>query len=226
MLRHVNEKHVDNYEYWNCPEFDCNVKFIRRDYIFRHLTAVHQIDEATARVKAINANRGDHQVPSYYSDISDDDTILDLINDEFDVADVITDSAAYTAVDEFEMNVDSNGAADLSSVSSDSFVDSSSDAAGGPSCDSSSDAAGEPSCDSSGGSSDSGDQSDDSMDLRDYSSDDSSDDSDDDKQICVNNGTVVKQTVILTLQRTVRKSNGQQQILERNCSYDFFENFI
>lgn len=40
------------------------------------------MEECTARMKAINSSRGDnHQEESYHSNISDDDTILDLSND-------------------------------------------------------------------------------------------------------------------------------------------------
>ncbi|VDI04770.1 Hypothetical predicted protein [Mytilus galloprovincialis] len=104
MLRHVKEKHAKTYEYWNCPEAGCSTQFIRREYLFRHLINTHKMEESTARVKAINSSRGDTHRESYYSDVSDDDTILDLL-DDFSKVD---DTGHHFDVDDFLSTVDEN----------------------------------------------------------------------------------------------------------------------
>ena len=82
LKRHLQEKHSPTFEYWNCTEAGCSSKFIRKGYLFKHLHMIHHLSENTARRKAIDAQRGDiPQQQQYYEDISDDDTVLDLIRD-------------------------------------------------------------------------------------------------------------------------------------------------
>ena len=69
-----------NIEYWNCVIKGCTSKFIRRSSLAKHVNIHHGYDKVTAREYAINATRGDQPpVSSYYEDISEDDSILDLI---------------------------------------------------------------------------------------------------------------------------------------------------
>jgi len=82
LKRHLKEKHVPNYEYWNCTEKDCKTRFIRREYLSKHLTKVHGIQKKIALQLALRASRGDSQSNrNYYDDISDDDTVFDLIEE-------------------------------------------------------------------------------------------------------------------------------------------------
>ena len=78
LTRHVSEKH-SSHEHWNCTVEECHAKFIRRSYLSKHLTICHGYDLVTARESALSASRGDVQKHSYYEDVSDDDTILDLL---------------------------------------------------------------------------------------------------------------------------------------------------
>ena len=58
----------------------CTSKFIRRSYLAKHLNRYHNYYRVTSRECAINATRGDVRVESqYYEDISEDDSILDLL---------------------------------------------------------------------------------------------------------------------------------------------------
>ncbi|CAC5415550.1 unnamed protein product [Mytilus coruscus] len=62
-------------------------KFIRREYLYRHLQKIHGLDKVKSIRMAMESTRGDkNQQPSYYEDISEDDTIFDLI-EELDFSD-------------------------------------------------------------------------------------------------------------------------------------------
>ena len=84
LKRHLKEKH-SGLESYNCTETGCNGKFIRRDFLYNHICSIHHMEAHTARKKSINATRGDQHNAArsnqqqYYEDISDDDTIFDLI---------------------------------------------------------------------------------------------------------------------------------------------------
>ena len=52
-----------------------------RSYLSKHLITRHAYDTVTARECVLSATRGVYQVPAYYEDESDDDTILDLLAD-------------------------------------------------------------------------------------------------------------------------------------------------
>ena len=58
-------------------------KFVYRGYLSKHLMLKHGFNKLEAHATACQAPRGDIQPEEYYDDVSDDDTILDLI-DEMD----------------------------------------------------------------------------------------------------------------------------------------------
>lgn len=81
LKRHVSEKHSKDYEHWNCVEPDCAKTFIRRTTLTHHLRTVHGYTPIRAGEFSLRALRGDTQANNYYEDISDDDSIFDVIND-------------------------------------------------------------------------------------------------------------------------------------------------
>ena len=79
LKRHIKERNVQ-VEHWKCVENGCSSKFIRRGYLSRHLVWTHGYSRSDAREAALTAPRGDR--PNQHGgleDISDDDTILDLL---------------------------------------------------------------------------------------------------------------------------------------------------
>ena len=56
-------------------------KFVRRSYLSKHLILKHGFNKLDAHSTACQAPRGDIQPEEYYDDVSDDDTILDLIQE-------------------------------------------------------------------------------------------------------------------------------------------------
>ena len=56
-------------------------KFVRRSYLSKHLMLKHGFNKLDAHSTACQAPRGDIQPEEYYDDVSDDDTILDLIEE-------------------------------------------------------------------------------------------------------------------------------------------------
>ena len=74
---------------------------IRRSYLTRHLTLCHKLDGITARRIALDAPRGDDYPRGYYEDISEDDTVLDILQDLIDADQLEAD----TAVVDFHTNV-------------------------------------------------------------------------------------------------------------------------
>ena len=44
LIRHVTEKH-SVIEFWNCTEFGCSAKFIRRGYLSKDLGKKHGLDK-------------------------------------------------------------------------------------------------------------------------------------------------------------------------------------
>ena len=81
LRRHVLEKHSKDYEHWNCVEPDCAKTFIRRTTLAYHLRTIHGYTQIRAGEFSLRALRGDVQVNSYYENISDDDSVFDVIND-------------------------------------------------------------------------------------------------------------------------------------------------
>ena len=81
LKRHIKERHLP-IEHWNCTETNCLSQFIRRSYLSTHLILKHGYDKKSAIETAITAHRGDiSQQSGFYEDISDDDTILDLLQE-------------------------------------------------------------------------------------------------------------------------------------------------
>ena len=79
-LRGISRRNMKKIEYWNCVIKGCTSKCIRRSSLAKHVNIHHGYNKVTARECAINATRGDQPpVSSYYEDISEDDSILDLI---------------------------------------------------------------------------------------------------------------------------------------------------
>lgn len=82
LVRHVKEKH-SVVEYWNCSEFGCSSRFIRRSYLSKHLMRHHGFSRLSASEKAVGAQRGDRleRYQPELEDVSEDETILDLLVD-------------------------------------------------------------------------------------------------------------------------------------------------
>ena len=81
LTRHLSEKHSKDYEHWNGIELDCAKTFIRRTTLTHHLRTIHRYTSIRAGEFSLRALRGDTQANNYYEDISDDDSIFDVIND-------------------------------------------------------------------------------------------------------------------------------------------------
>ena len=85
---HIKVRH-DQVEHCKCVENGCSSKFIRRGYVSRHLVWTHSYSRSDAREAALTAPRGDR--PNQHGgleDISDDDTILDLLAERDKTANV------------------------------------------------------------------------------------------------------------------------------------------
>ena len=81
LTRHVSEKHSKDYEHWNCIEPDCAKTFIRQTILTHHFRTIHGYTPIRAGEFSLRALRGDTQASNYYEDVSDDDSIFDVIND-------------------------------------------------------------------------------------------------------------------------------------------------
>ena len=55
---HVREKN-NNFEFWNCTESGCMTKFIRMEYLSKHLCVLHGYAKFNAHEGACLAHRGD-----------------------------------------------------------------------------------------------------------------------------------------------------------------------
>ncbi|XP_071138860.1 interaptin-like [Mytilus edulis] len=87
LIRHIKEHHA-GLESHDCTEDKCSSTFIRRGYLFHHLTTIPGMEVQLARSKSLSAERrpsciNDHQ--QYSDDVSEDDTILDLIKDALEM---------------------------------------------------------------------------------------------------------------------------------------------
>ncbi len=78
LTRHIRERHIA-IEHWKCLIPTCTVKFIRRNYLCRHLIYRHGLSPVDARIRALSAPRGDKCQRGYYETISDDESAFDLI---------------------------------------------------------------------------------------------------------------------------------------------------
>ena len=81
LKRHNDEKHNANLEYYNCIEVNCLKKFIRRSYLSKHLIFNHGYTSFRGREMACRAPRSNLSQTSYYEDISEDESIFDLIDE-------------------------------------------------------------------------------------------------------------------------------------------------
>ena len=77
-----NEKH-SHIGHWKCVETGCFSQFIRRSYLSKHQILSHGYNAFRAREIAVIAQRGDTHKSGYYENISEDDSVFDLI-DEID----------------------------------------------------------------------------------------------------------------------------------------------
>ena len=97
LTRHTKEKHR-NLEHWLCEMNGCSSSFVRRSYLTRHLILCHKRDGVSARRAALHAPRGDDHPHGYYEDISDDDSVLDVLQ-ELIGADQMKSNAVMDAFD-------------------------------------------------------------------------------------------------------------------------------
>ena len=68
-------------EYWNLIEANCKAKFIRRSYLSKHLISSHGYSSLRGRELACTAPRWDKVKQTYYEDISEDESVFELICD-------------------------------------------------------------------------------------------------------------------------------------------------
>ncbi|XP_045158344.2 uncharacterized protein LOC123524309 [Mercenaria mercenaria] len=83
LKRHIKEKH-SGIEYFACTEYNCSSRFIRRNYLSKHLILKHKFQSSKAKETAINVPRGDKEKQhsgAYYEDISEDESIFSLIQE-------------------------------------------------------------------------------------------------------------------------------------------------
>ena len=82
LKRHMEEKHIQH-EFWNCIVDGCKCKLIRRSYLHVHLQKVHGFSKVESRRAALGTKRGDCETnDSYYKDISEDESIFELLAEE------------------------------------------------------------------------------------------------------------------------------------------------
>ena len=99
----MDEKHADH-EHWNCVEPNCAKTFIRRCTLSHHLSTIHGYTPLRAREFALRAIRGDVNVNSYYEDISDDDSVFDIINDIQEIRNIGGDSDMPQGLIDFHLD--------------------------------------------------------------------------------------------------------------------------
>ena len=110
LKRHTKENHSP-IEHWNCVESSCASKFIRRNYLSRHLVWVYGYNKTDAIDATLNACRGDvPQQIGEYEMVSDDDTILDLLEER---ENMVTVQDYYDTVGDFELNMLDEGTSEV-----------------------------------------------------------------------------------------------------------------
>ena len=87
LKRHVTEKH-EKKSSWKCTVDNCEKTFSRRSNLISHLMMRHKLspNEATElTIKSTKRDSGVSNNDNHYSDVSDDDSVLDIVNelDEF-----------------------------------------------------------------------------------------------------------------------------------------------
>ena len=108
LASHVKEKHAV-YQHWNCVKNDCKKTFVRRSTLSFHLSTIHGYTPLRAREFALRAPRGDvrSNVGGYYSDVSDDDTVFDIIQDIDEIRSIgggdVNEGVQYVDLDEFDL---------------------------------------------------------------------------------------------------------------------------
>ena len=117
LTRHIKEKHR-NLEYWLCEMRGCRGSFIRREYLKRHLIFCHKLDNVTAGRLALRAPRGDDHPQGYYEDVSEDDSVLDVLQELIDAKQIESD-AVIDAFDVSAFNVITGNTLRSSDVNSD-----------------------------------------------------------------------------------------------------------
>ena len=108
LSKHVNETHMKQ-NVWICTMKDCDKTFSRRSNLHVHLQNIHKLSSAKARDDCIRAKRQgrkaecsavysdisqDEMQTNQYSDISDDDSILDMIAEASDLLQCPTETGA------------------------------------------------------------------------------------------------------------------------------------
>ena len=76
----MREKHA-TIEYWLCKQSDCISEFVCRSYISKHLMEKPEFSKLDAHEAAFQAPRSDIQYETYNDAVSDDDIIIDLIEE-------------------------------------------------------------------------------------------------------------------------------------------------
>ena len=99
LNRHIKEKHR-GLEYWLCEMRGCRGSFIRREYLKRHLIFCHKLESVTAGRLALRAPRGDDHPQGYYEDVSEDDSVLDVLPELMDPNQMEFDAV----IDAFDVN--------------------------------------------------------------------------------------------------------------------------
>lgn len=208
LTRHCREKHT-SIEHWICVETSCSTKFIRRGYLAKHLVMKHGYSVKDANVAALDAPRGDNPraASSTYEDISDDDTILDLLDE---IASANTQTMDQTEVSDFNLdlfetqNVDTCTTPEENSVPFDTTRNESSEVIlSNNSCDNNSSI---------------------SVGLADYITiSDNESEENECKDLDVPNDVTLTQVVTLTFRRTVRNVNGTQVVGPVEQDFDAYE---
>ena len=115
MYNHKREKHAP-IEYWLCVQSDCVSKFVRRSYLSKHLMVKHEFSKLDAHEAACQAPQGVIQYLTYYDPVSDDDTILGLIEemDQEQYAEQYKETLSNFDVTDFNNNEVVAGTSDFS----------------------------------------------------------------------------------------------------------------
>ncbi len=83
LKRHIEEIHF-NESYWECTQAGCGSTFIRRSYLWQHLSTKHKFSKCDARDITLHArpvNKKTSTTSSRYEDVSSDDDILNILLD-------------------------------------------------------------------------------------------------------------------------------------------------
>ena len=98
LNRHINEKHRA-LKYWLCEMRGCRGSFICREYLKRHLIFCHNTYSVTAGRLALCASRGDDHLQCFKEDVSEDDSVLDVIDAKQIESEAVIDAFDVSAFD-------------------------------------------------------------------------------------------------------------------------------